>query len=136
MLGGYGNFGARICRALAADSNLKLVVAARDGARAHAFAQSLSSHVTAASIDVHSTDLSGQLSRLDAGLVIHTAGPFQGQDWRVPDAVARAGAHYIDLADGRRWVAIFRQRLIARFSNKIHWVSVAPALCLLYPQLS
>ena len=38
VLGGYGNFGARICRALANSEGIELVVAARNGARAMQFA--------------------------------------------------------------------------------------------------
>jgi saccharopine dehydrogenase-like NADP-dependent oxidoreductase len=33
--------------------------------------------------------------------VIHTAGPFQGQDYAVARSAIAAGANYIDLADGR-----------------------------------
>ena len=39
VLGGYGNFGARICRALAQDPGIELVVGGRDLGRATAFAQ-------------------------------------------------------------------------------------------------
>ncbi len=38
-------------------------------------------------------------------LVIHTCGPFQGQDYRVAEACIDAGVDYIDLADGREFVA-------------------------------
>ena len=41
VLGGYGNFGARICRALAGDAGIELLVAGRDERRATAFAESL-----------------------------------------------------------------------------------------------
>jgi hypothetical protein len=41
VLGGYGNFGARICRALAADAGIELLIGGRDLERATAFAQSL-----------------------------------------------------------------------------------------------
>ncbi len=39
--------------------------------------------------------------------MIHSAGPFQGQDYAVAQACAQAGAHYMDLADGRRFVCDF-----------------------------
>jgi saccharopine dehydrogenase-like NADP-dependent oxidoreductase len=42
-------------------------------------------------------------------LVIHCAGPFQGQDYRVARATLAAGAHYLDLADGREFVARFQE---------------------------
>ncbi|RJG03918.1 saccharopine dehydrogenase [Noviherbaspirillum sedimenti] len=72
------------------------------------------------------------LRELGAALVIHTAGPFQQQGYGVPLAVAEAGAHYIDLADGRRFVCDFavavddafrRQRRVA-----ITGASTVPAL--------
>jgi hypothetical protein len=40
-------------------------------------------------------------------LVIHLAGPFQGQDHTVAEACLEAEAAYIDLADGRDFVAKF-----------------------------
>jgi hypothetical protein len=43
--------------------------------------------------------------------VIHCVGPFQGQDYRVAHAALAAGAHYIDLADGRDFVANFGQSM-------------------------
>jgi hypothetical protein len=39
------------------------------------------------------------------GLVIHTVGPFQAQDYRVAEAAIACGAHYCDLADARNFVA-------------------------------
>jgi hypothetical protein len=81
---------------------------------------------------VGSSDLAQQLQQLNAGLVIHTAGPFQGQHWQVPQAVAAAGAHYIDLADGRRWVCDFPAALHATFAERnlcaITGASTVPAL--------
>ena len=46
------------------------------------------------------------LRQLGVELLIHTAGPFQQQDYAVAKADA-AAAHYIDLADGRRFVSDF-----------------------------
>jgi hypothetical protein len=46
-------------------------------------------------------------------IVIHCAGPFQGQGYHVAQAAIAAGAHYIDLADGRDFVANFAQYLHA-----------------------
>jgi saccharopine dehydrogenase-like NADP-dependent oxidoreductase len=45
------------------------------------------------------------LEVLSPGLVIHCEGPFQGQDYRVSNAALAAGAHYLDLADGRQFIA-------------------------------
>jgi hypothetical protein len=44
------------------------------------------------------------LAELGPDLVIDTAGPFQGRDHRVAEAALAAGAHCIDLADGRAYV--------------------------------
>jgi hypothetical protein len=43
--------------------------------------------------------------RLD--LVVHLAGPFQGQDYAVAKACLQAGVPYIDMADGREFVTKF-----------------------------
>jgi hypothetical protein len=42
---------------------------------------------------------------LHADAVIHTCGPFQAQSYQVAQACVEAGAHYVDLADGRAFVA-------------------------------
>jgi hypothetical protein len=132
VLGGYGNFGARICRALSRDASIRLIVAGRRFPQAKAFAASLSDSVTAAGIDTNDPNLAQQLASLKANLVIHTAGPFQGQDWHVPSACAEAGAHYIDLADGRRWVCDFPKALNTVFRNAnrlaVTGTSTVPAL--------
>jgi saccharopine dehydrogenase-like NADP-dependent oxidoreductase len=48
-----------------------------------------------------------QLKALGPDLVIHCAGPFQNQDYRVALASMACKAHYIDIADGRDFVAGF-----------------------------
>lgn len=102
VLGGYGNFGARICRALAADRTLTIVAAGR-----HVTAEFRDAEMTVAMIDIAAPDFESALRTLDPGLVIHCAGPFQGQDYRVARASLACGAHYIDLSDGREFVAGF-----------------------------
>src|SRR5688500_17710202 len=114
VLGGYGNFGARSCRALAGDASIELEVAARDGARAAAFAAPLPGAASAA-LDTSAADFAARLSGQRPGLVVLTAGSFQGQDYGVAEAAAAAGAHYIDLAVGRRFVCDFAAALDARF---------------------
>src|SRR5439155_26558140 len=42
-----------------------------------------------------------------ASVVVDAAGPFQGADYRVARAAIAAGMHYLDLADGRDFVAGF-----------------------------
>lgn len=104
VLGGYGNFGARICRALAGDDTIELWVAGRDALRAETFARQLGGTARGIALDLRADDLADRLRRAQVGLVVHTAGPFQGQSFDVARQAAAAGAHYIDLADGRRFV--------------------------------
>ena len=113
VLGGYGNFGARISRALATSPGIELVIAGRDAAKAAALAAECGA--TSAAIDINDPALTDVLTGMGAQLVIHTAGPFQQQGYGVAVAVAAAGAHYIDLADGRRFVCDFANSLDATF---------------------
>lgn len=130
VLGGYGNFGARIVRALAGDPAIALVVAGRDLARAQSLAGPLGA--AAAVLDTGDAGLAHRLRALGAQLVIHTAGPFQDQGYAVARAAAAAGCHYIDLADGRRFVCDFAGALDAPFRQArrcaITGASTVPAL--------
>lgn len=101
VLGGSGNFGARICRALRNDEAIELLSASRGGRLEDAGVQSVS-------LDAWGVDFPEALGALAPGLVIHCIGPFQGQDYRVAQATLRANAHYLDLADGRAFVAGFK----------------------------
>jgi saccharopine dehydrogenase-like NADP-dependent oxidoreductase len=105
VLGGYGFFGARICHALALQGSIRLVVAGRDGAKAAALAGQLGHGASSCTVDANAPGLALELKQLRVDTVIHTAGPFQGQDYQVARAAIEAGANYIDLADGREFVA-------------------------------
>ena len=130
VLGGYGNFGARIVRALANWPGIDLVVAGRSAVKANHLATECG--VAAAVIDINDPLLAGKLAHLGAALVIHTAGPFQEQGYAVALAAAAAGAHYIDLADGRRFVCDFPAALNPAFCAQdrqaITGASTVPAL--------
>ncbi len=65
------------------------------------------SRIQLARIDLSSLGFREALKDLSPEIVVHCAGPFQGQDYRVASAAIAAGAHYIDLADGRDFVANF-----------------------------
>ena len=108
VLGGYGHFGGRIARSLAVDSDLEILVAGRDAARARDFiaqASEAGRRMRAVRIDADGDGLAREMRELAPALVIHTAGPFQGRDYRVAEAALACGSHYIDLADGRAFVA-------------------------------
>src|SRR5216684_2684992 len=121
VLGGYGNFGARICRALAGDASAEVIAAGRDPDRGYREAL-LDRRIGKTRIDCADPGMALALRNLAPQIVIHCAGPFQGQDYRVAIASLDAGAHYIDLADGRDFVA--------RFSNEVD--SVARAAVVLW----
>lgn len=103
VLGGYGHFGGRICRALA--RNATLVIAGRDAAEAAVAATSLGAQHESTALDYTADDLAERLRALRVDAVVHTCGPFQGQTYHVAQACIAAGAHYIDLADGREFVS-------------------------------
>ena len=106
IIGGYGNFGGYIARALAADPNISLMIGGRSEAKADRFALSLGTlnPAVGCTLDIDG-DLEGRLRELAPDVVIHTTGPFQAQDHRVARASILAGAHYLDLADARQFVA-------------------------------
>ncbi len=110
LIGATGQFGRRIAAELAGDVVIQLIVAGRDAAALATLADALTAAhpdggVQTATVDVSAADLPVRLQALAPQLVIHTAGPFQGQDYHVAEAALRAGAHYVDLADGRQFVA-------------------------------
>lgn len=107
VLGGYGFFGTRICQALATNKkNIRLLIGGRDIHQARHLARQLAlDPEQAIAIDADASTLEQRLVALQVATVIHTAGPFQGQDYRVARAAIAAGANYLDLADGRAFVA-------------------------------
>src|SRR5947207_14006462 len=105
VLGAYGFFGHRISAALASTASLGVLVGGRDLGRATAAARTMGLPVEhAVALDAHDSKLADVLRRLHVDVLIHTAGPFQGQDYSVARAAVEAGCHYIDLADGRHIV--------------------------------
>lgn len=132
VLGGYGNFGARICRALAGDPTIRLLVTGRSASKAQRMATQVGGTAQGLALDHNTVDLSNILRGHGVDLVIHTAGPFQHQGYGVALACAQAGAHYIDLADGRRFVCDFPQALNSAFvaagRSGICGASTVPAL--------
>ncbi len=106
IIGGYGNFGSYIARALASDPNMTLAIGGRSKAKADAFAADLQSANPAEGCAVDIDDgIDARLREIAPDVVIHTTGPFQSQDHRVARAAIACGAHYLDLADARQFVA-------------------------------
>jgi NAD(P)-dependent dehydrogenase (short-subunit alcohol dehydrogenase family) len=101
ILGATGVFGERLARRLAIWPQIELVLAARSVEPLEALASELGAE--ALPLDRGAPDLDG----LDLFAVIDCAGPFQGADYSFCRAVLAAGADYIDIADGRDFVAGF-----------------------------
>jgi len=128
VLGGSGNFGARIVRALQHEREIELLVLGRrqlavPGAEA----------VRSVALDRTAPDFTGRLVALSPELVINCTGPFQRQDYGAARAALAAGAHYIDLADGREFVAGFAQQLHEE-AARVHLTAITGASTL--PALS
>lgn len=101
VIGGYGGFGARLSRRLAAAGH-RLLVGGRDAAKAGRFCGGLAGAEPVA-VDRRG-DVGAVLAAQSPDLVIDAAGPFQGSDYRVPGACIDLGIPYLDLADARGFV--------------------------------
>lgn len=109
VIGATGHFGKRISRRITSESNIRLVVTSRSLEAATQLVEELppprnGNTTEAAALDHNSPSFARNLAQLNPFLVIHTAGPYQGQDYRVARACLECGAHYLDLADGRAFV--------------------------------
>jgi Saccharopine dehydrogenase NADP binding domain len=109
VIGGYGFFGRRLVERLSRRAGLHVTAAGRSAQRAREWVERLRPTALAAldsaEVDTRSHDLAGQLGALAPHVVIDAAGPFQGQGYAVARACIAAGAHCIDLADARAFVA-------------------------------
>lgn len=79
-----------------------LVIAGRSLSKAQALASELNAEATFLDIN---KGFAQTLTEIKPDIVIHTSGPFQTQGYEVAEACIACGAHYIDLADGREFVA-------------------------------
>ena len=108
ILGGYGNFGKRIAKGLSTNLEYDILIAGRSGDKARALIVELerqsSAGLSPVVLDINAADFAARLAALAPDVVVHTSGPFQGQAHRVPMACIEAAAHYVDLADDRRFV--------------------------------
>ncbi len=133
VLGANGNFGKRICATLSADTNIQLILGGRDPDKLQHLQKSLQqgAHVNAPELlitDIHQPQFKAALQSLQPDVVIHTAGPFQGQDYTAPQICIDIGAHYIDLADGRRFVCDIKNLHQAALDKKVLIVSGASSV--------
>lgn len=101
LIGATGVFGSRLAERAAREPGLALTLSARDRARLDVLATQLGG-LPVRPLDrerIGAADLAG------FDVVVDAAGPFQASAPTVIEAAIAAGAHYIDLADGRDFVA-------------------------------
>ncbi|MBJ7447402.1 MAG: DUF4166 domain-containing protein [Brevundimonas sp.] len=110
VIGAGGVFGSRLAEGLLRNG-FGLVVAGRDERRAEAVTLQLrgvfpDADIATARIDT-ATVTPTDLTATGATIVADAAGPFQGAQPTVARAAIAAGLSYVDLADGRDFVAAF-----------------------------
>lgn len=117
IVGASGVFGSRLAELAAHEDGIALTLAARNLAKLENVARNLATSVKLVRIDrdrVKAVDLAGY------DLVIDAVGPFQSSHTRLIDAAIGARVAYIDLADGREFVAGF-----SRFDSEAKEAGVA-----------
>ena len=110
VIGAGGVFGSRLCEGLLR-SGFEVVVAGRDRARAGAVEARLRAAFPQGRTEIAVLDTAtltpADLKATGADLVADAAGPFQGAEPVTARAAIAAGLSYVDLADGRDFVAAF-----------------------------
>lgn len=104
LVGASGVFGARLAGLIARWPDVTLVLAARHEVPLRTLAMRLVEGVEVAVFDRNDP---ARLTALKPWAVVDAAGPFQGAGYDLALAAVRAGAHYVDLADGRAFVSGF-----------------------------
>ncbi len=122
IIGATGVFGSRLASHLARTSDYRLLLASRSYSRSRNLAERLIARPgTTASVEPIALDttsgIEAALAAAQPDLVVDCSGPFQSMDYRVPLAAAAAGAHFVDLADGRQYVLGFERALDAPFRS-------------------
>jgi hypothetical protein len=109
VLGGYGTFGERLCRILAAEPRLELVVAGRSLAKAEAVRATLARAPAHAALALdRDGDLGAALRLVKPDVLVDATGPYQAygeHPYRVVEACIAHGVHYQDFADDAAFAA-------------------------------
>jgi len=102
VLGGYGNFGKRISKALAA-KGIDVLIVGRSFEKSERLATEIGKSATPLCFDVPG-ELGAFLAVHRPDAIINTVGPFQHQGYETARIAIAHGVHYVDLADGREFV--------------------------------
>lgn len=128
VVGGAGAFGSRLCAGLAATLDCEIVLAGRDLARAERACAALRRSHPGAALAARALDGSrasaAALADLGVAVAVDAAGPYRPGAYGFARACIGAGLPYIDLADGRAFVAGFSDALDAEARR-----AGVPALC-------
>ncbi len=133
VIGGYGQFGGRLCQKLSSLAGLTVLVGGRDFAKAASFAQTHGGNLLPCRFDLNG-DIEVQLNALEPWLVIDAAGPFQAifqTGYALPKACIRHGCHYIDLSDSGTFtqgISAFNAQAKAANVTLVSGASSVPAL--------
>lgn len=131
IVGGAGVFGGRLARMIAQDGNFDLVIAGRDANRTAQAARDVGADVLTLDRELVRP---AQFSDIGCDVVVDCSGPFSGDGpapYRLAEAALTAGAHYLDIADGRAFVCgIGRLDTAARAAGRfaLSGASTTPAL--------
>lgn len=115
IIGGTGVFGKRLVRHLASFAGITLFVSSRSAEKSKRFVQTINNSTA----ELHSValdcreNLSEVLKHIQPFLVIDCSGPFQGASYETAKTVMSSGAHLIDLADARGYLAQYSETLDA-----------------------
>jgi len=104
LVGAAGAFGRRLAEGLADEPGVRLILAGRRRAPLDALRRDVGRGPHVRVLDRARTTPE-DLTALGAAIVIDAAGPFQDSRTALIEAAIDAGCHYIDLADGRDFVA-------------------------------
>lgn len=113
LVGATGAFGARLAARLARWPDVELMLAARSTGPLESLASDLRGLGAAIRVVVFERENPSDLAALAPWAVVDAAGPFQASDLRLAEAAIAAGSHYLDIADGRAFVAAFPAALEA-----------------------
>jgi saccharopine dehydrogenase-like NADP-dependent oxidoreductase len=114
LVGASGAFGERLAWMISGWDDVHLVLAGRRAEPLRELAGRLApkarAEISAVTFD---REKPHDLAAIAPWTVVDAAGPFQASDYRLAQAAIQAGAHYVDLADARDFVAGFPEAMDA-----------------------
>lgn len=115
VIGGTGVFGKRLARHLLTFEGIELFISSRTAATAENLVKELKASnpevpVHGLALDLHK-NLQTSLDQIRPFVVVDCSGPFQSANFDAARTILKAGAHLVDLADARDYLANFSGQL-------------------------